>query len=291
MNYFDVTIYGIVQGLTEFFPISSSAHLALLPKVLGISDPGAYFDLVMHLGTALAVMVYYHKRILLILKHLPSALLLRKKITDKNQEKRANIFYVRNILVTLVATAIAFIPIYPLAKTYGRGPTFIFANLIIFGLLMYWSDRQGVKNSKGLKSSKESDPSTDSYRFNESLNIKDSLIIGVGQALALFPGVSRSGVTITCGRFLGYSREEISHFTFLLSLPIILAGSLLKIPELLSENSGVTASCLLLGIFVSFIVGILAIHSFIKSIKKFGLGIFALYRFVVAYFIWYFLLR
>jgi undecaprenyl-diphosphatase len=261
MNYFDAAIYGIIQGLAEFLPVSSSGHLALLPHLLTINDPGVAFDLAMHLGTALAIIIYFHKDITLLLMSSWSLIFNRNK--ECSYQRKA--FY---MLVATASTGIVAIAIKSFAESYGRNSVFIAINLLVFGLIMW------VADSKCKEASEEI--------FSKSGQWKKAFFIGLFQSIALFPGVSRSGITLTTARFLGISREEGSRFSFLLSLPLIIGGAILKLPELTSDTATFSVSTCLFGVFVSFVVGFLTIHYFLKFIKRIGLAPFATYRFALA---------
>jgi undecaprenyl-diphosphatase len=251
-------VYGAVQGLTEFLPVSSSGHLALLPKLMNFTDPGVAFDLWLHVGTALAIMVYFKSDLVPIIKEAP-------KLLDSTYKSSS-----KNLLINLLtATLISFIFVLlfknlPAATT--RTPVFISINLIVFGLLMWLSDLIG-KSDKEIKFS--------------NIQIKNSLLIGLFQAVAIFPGVSRSGVTLTIARYLGVPRQEAANFSFILSLPIVLGGMLVKVPELLQQKN-IDMSLMSIGLIVSFFIGIISIHFFLKIIKKVGLGIFCFYRIILA---------
>lgn len=251
-------VYGTVQGLTEFLPVSSSGHLALLPKLMNFTDPGVSFDLWLHVGTALAIIVYFKGDLFPIVKEAP-------KLFNKTHQSSA-----KNLLINLIfATFISFIFILffknlPAATT--RTPMFISINLIVFGLLMWLSDVVGKVD--------------DTVKFS-NIQIKNSLLIGLFQAVAIFPGVSRSGVTLTIARYLGIPRHEAANFSFILSLPIVLGGMLIKVPELL-EAQTIDLTLMSVGLVVSFVIGILSIHFFLKLIKKVGLGIFCFYRIILA---------
>ena len=261
MNYFDATIYGIIQGLTEFLPVSSSGHLALLPKILTIKDPGVSFDLAMHLGTALAIILYFYKDISTLLIDSFRLLNFKSKI-DRGQ--RSALY----MIIATVATGIVAITLKDFAEFHGRNNTFIAINLFFFGAVMWASDSLCKESSNEV--------------LKESGQWKKALLIGLFQSVALFPGVSRSGITLTTARFMGISREEASRFSFLLSLPLIIGGGLLKLPKVLNETEAFNISTCLFGIFVSFIVGLITIHFFLKFIKKIGLVPFAIYRFAMA---------
>jgi undecaprenyl-diphosphatase len=261
MNFFDATIYGIIQGLTEFLPVSSSGHLALLPNVLTIKDPGVAFDLAMHLGTALAIILYFYKDISKLL--INSVRLLNFK-SDMDSGQRSALY----MLIATFSTGVVAISLKDFAELYGRNNTLIGINLLVFGAVMWAADSL----------CKEADHEV----FKEVGQWKKALLIGLFQSVALFPGVSRSGITLTTARFMGVSREEASKFSFLLSLPLIVGGGLLKLPKVLAETEAFNIYTCLFGIFISFIVGLITIHYFLKFIKKMGLIPFAIYRFIMA---------
>ena len=252
MDYYSSLIYGIVQGLTEFLPVSSSGHLGILPKLLNIHPPGVVFDLAMHVGTALAVSVYFKKDLKELFK---SAIKLNFRRSTWNP---GQLLAVNMILSTIVTVVFAFI-IKDLAMTY-RSVEIISFNLIGFGLLMWVSDLIGSKN-------------VDSVMDKTGSGSK-AILIGLSQVLALFPGVSRSGITLTAARFMNLSRDEASRYTFVLSLPLIIGGFIMKLPEFISSKQSFSISISLFGMFVSFIVGLLTIHLFLKIISKIGLSFF-----------------
>lgn len=259
MTMFDLIVYGFIQGVAEFLPISSSAHLALLPYFLKIKDPGVTFDLMMHLGTALAVIIYFYRDLFNYCKALPESLSFKKNVSPAAH-------FTRNLLIATMTTIVMAVFLKDLGATLGRQPIFIIVNLMIFGLYMWWSDKRGIDSLPLL---------------DQKLEAKKSFLIGFAQGLAIFPGVSRSGATIATSRHLGVNREEASRFSFLLSLPIILAGALVKLPETLSGQHTFVLSECLWGILFSFIFGILTISVFMKMIKKIGLVYFTVYRFLL----------
>jgi undecaprenyl-diphosphatase len=257
-------IYGFIQGISEFLPVSSSGHLALLPKFFDVSDPGVVFDLVMHLGTALAVIIYYHKEIKqLILEFFE---IVKFRSLDRG-------FFFQNFALATIVSFILILIIKDFALMYGREGAFIGANLIFFGILMFLSDLKKEDESISLVGNK---------------NYFKAIVIGASQSLAIFPGVSRSGITLTSARFMNLSRLEASRFSFLLSLPIILASVAYKVPEIASGvGIDVDLSVILIGVISSFLFGIVTIHFFLKLISKMGLWIFTVYRIIIGLLVWY----
>lgn len=250
-------VYGFIQGVTEFLPVSSSGHLALLPYFFELKDPGVIFDLIMHLGTAFAVILYFRTEVLRLINE---TFLLVLKRDFKNT------VFVQNFLVATFFSFLLILMIKNVALNYGRTSLFIGINFIVFGIIMYLSDRIP---SKGIDLTKQS-------------NLKKAIIVGLSQSLAVFPGVSRSGITLTSSRFLGMGRVEAGRFSFLLSLPVILGSIVFKIPDILSGQA-TSASPLFIsvGIISSFIFGILTIHFFLKLIGKIGLVYFSVYRLIL----------
>lgn len=270
MDYLDALIYGPIQGATEFFPISSSGHLALLPRLLQLNDPGVLFDLLMHLGTAFAVLIYFRAQVKDLI--MAAWAFCRKK-------QHPALPWLKNFFISTVASVILILILQEFSLQYGRGPLPIALNLIFFGLLMFGVDYICAKNHTDLR---------------QQTNGLKAILIGLAQALAIFPGVSRSGVTLTMGRFLGLGRKEATQYSFLLSLPIIFAGVLKKWPQIQTATGGewqhIQPGVVLLGIGLAFTVGLLAIHFFLQLVERWGLGIFALYRLLlgglILFFIW-----
>lgn len=263
MNFLEACIYGIIQGLSEFLPVSSSGHLALLPHVMKIKDPGVVFDLMMHLGTALAVFIYFRKDILNYAKNFTPNL---ANFSIGGEDR----WFVRNFIFSTFVTVFFIVLFIPLAKL-ARTPYFIILNLTIFGALLWLAD---IKNSK--RASYFDSP------MSQRLQWKIAGLIGFAQALAIFPGVSRSGITLTAALFLGMRRKDAGAYSFLLSLPIIFAGILKEIPEIMKGNNHESFIVLLTGVWISFIVGWFTIHYFMKLISKISLGYFAIYRWIIA---------
>lgn len=261
MNYIDAVVYGIIQGLSEFIPVSSSGHLAVLPLVLQIKDPGIIFDLMMHVGTALAIIVYFHGKVFKLLQEY--LLLLKNPLSFKKVDP-----FAKNFFYSTICSVIFILILYYPARAFGRSAELIAWNLIIFGVVMYLADRTRYSNDKN------------------PLNVENnkfSIIVGLAQALAIFPGVSRSGITLTAGRFLGQSRIAVGEYSFLMSLPIIFAGATQKALSLFTQSEALHFDffSLLIGMLVSFIVGLGTIHFFLKVLKRFGLIYFSVYRIVI----------
>ncbi|MBF0313470.1 MAG: undecaprenyl-diphosphate phosphatase [Oligoflexia bacterium] len=284
MDFLSAIFYGIVQGITEFLPVSSSAHLAAIPHYLKIEDPGVYFDLMMHFGTALALVLYFRKRIWQLGRiSLKATLgLIAPAASDLGNEGdqllQRNLSLFRNFLFSSIVTVIVILLVKDISINYARNHTFIAINLIIFGILLFAVDFWAQKRF-GLIAT---------YEMESRFQFKKALLIGIAQAIAIFPGVSRSGITITTGRFLGLSREESSNYSFLLSIPIVLLAAGLKLAETLSialvqeDTPTISPLVLLTALLVSFLVGLATIHYFLKLINKIPFIAFTLYRILLA---------
>ncbi len=256
VNDLIAVLYGVIQGITEFLPISSSAHLALLPHFLHFSDPGVFFDLAMHIGTAVAILCYFHRDVFQLWLEFVA-------LIKREPQGRGNRQFFTNFILAVGATGVMFFFLKDFANSYGRNPFFIAINLILFGAILWWADRLPQDFAKS---------------FNAKSSWREALLVGFFQTLAIFPGVSRSGITMTTARFLNYSRVESSRFSFLLAIPPIFAGAILKYKEVLATGHSVPWHYLLLGSFISFIVAILTVHFFLKWIGQLGFKIFFFYR-------------
>ncbi|WAL76279.1 undecaprenyl-diphosphate phosphatase [Kitasatospora sp. YST-16] len=256
MNWFHAAVLGLVQGLTEFLPVSSSAHLRVFSALAGWDDPGAAFTAVTQLGTESAVLIYFRKDIGAIIKAWTLSLFRAEWRHDQNARLG---WYV--IIGTL--------PIGILGKLFQdtiettlRDLRLIGTTLILFGVVLAVADRsRAVRNARSI----------------ESLNFRHALIYGAAQSLALIPGVSRSGGTISAGLFLGYSREAAARYSFLLAIPAVLASGgleLLKIGEGPAPAWGPT----ILATLIAFAVGYAAIAWFLKYISHNSFTPFVVYR-------------
>lgn len=271
MTFYHAIVYGIIQGISEFLPVSSSAHLALFPYFGNFPDPGAIFDLFIHLGTAMAVIIFFRKDFALLIPHLKTAI-----FTSRPSELKGEARVTRHLVVALFGTAALLVLLFPVHKIWGRNYMLMSFCLSFFGLLLYLFDRYSQSQSK---------------TFENGISFQSSLMIGFAQALAIFPGVSRSGITITCARLLGISREHASRFSFLLSLPLILLGAVAEIPAILRDP--VFDQSMLLniavGVLTAFFTGYLTIAFFMKFLVKISFAYFMYYRFLLAGLIYYFI--
>lgn len=246
MNYLHSLILGLVQGLTEFLPISSSAHLVLIPWLLKWGYQGLAYDVALHWGSTVAVLAYFRKDWTALLR----GALTRGPCAQKN-------FFWGLVLGTMPAAAAGLL-FEDQAEKIFRTPGLMASMLILFGLFMGLADRRGRKTK-------------DLTQFDW----RSCLIVGLAQALAIVPGVSRSGVTLTAALFLGFRRDSAARFSFLLSTPIILAAGILKLKDfsLAAMNGPFWA-----GIAASAVSSVLAIHFLLRYVRSKNLGVFVFYR-------------
>lgn len=259
MEIIQSIILGIVQGIGEFLPISSSAHLILVPYLFGFEEKGLAFDVALHFGTLIAVLVVYLKDWLNLAKGV-----YNKSVHKKNSFENKMFWYL--VLATIPGALIGKLFEEPIENIFRTNYYIIAIALGVMGVLIYIGDKWAEKKYKG----KETE-----YK---ALSLKQTFIIGLSQALAVIPGFSRSGTTILTARLMGVSREGAAKFTFMLSVPIIFGATLLKLPELIT---GFNLS-LVIGIVTSAIVGILSIKFLLKFVKKNDFAVFAYYRVIIA---------
>jgi undecaprenyl-diphosphatase len=251
-------VLAIVQGLSEFLPISSSGHLILVPNVLGWPDQGLAFDVALHIGTLVAVIGYFRVQLLQMARAWLGSLVGRGLTPDG---RLAWCVILGTIPVGLVGLAFG-----DYIEQMLRNPLFVAATLAGFGILMWLADWLGAQR-----------------RDEYSVGWRDALLIGCAQALALMPGTSRSGVTMTMARGLGLTRVASARFSFLLAVPgIAMAGGWELLKLVTGPGNGAHWPTMGLGLAVSAVTGYLCIHVLLKFIARFGLLSFALYRVALA---------
>lgn len=258
MNALHAAILGALQGFTEILPISSSAHLILVPWLFHWPESGLTFDVALHLGTFIALCLYFWRDIIELTVNFFSSF-SRKGIHSKSGRLPFCI-----IVGTIPAALAGKLLEGPIEEMFRNSPAIIAIFLIVFGLLLSFSD---VFGSKRLKM--------------DRITLGSSILIGLAQCLALVPGVSRSGITITAGLLLGFKREAAARFSFLLSLPIVAGAALLKLMELLKH--GIPAGemhLLLIGVSVSAVVGYFSVAFLLKFIQSHSLSPFVWYRLI-----------
>ena len=250
-------ILGILQGIGEFLPISSSAHLILIPYLFGWSESSMAFDIALHFGTLLAVLAIYFK---------DWWNLFIGALTDfRDKKKTTNGRMFWYLVAATIPAAVIGLLLDDIIESFFRGQIWLIALfLALMGIFIYLGDRWASKNYKGREVS------------FDNITLKQAFLVGCFQAFAVFPGFSRSGTTILAGRLMGLSKEAITKFTFLLSVPIIAGAAILKLRDLVFTPD------VIIGIFTSFIVGIISIKFLLSYIKKHDFSIFAIYRVVIA---------
>jgi len=243
-NYLEVLILSVIQGISEFLPVSSSAHLIIFSKIIDFSNQSLIFDVGLHLGSLLAILFYFKKELLNI----------------TNDKKLFNLLLIGSIPLILIGYIF-----------YSTGIIDSFRNLkiiawttLIFGLLMYFADTFKVEK-----------------KIEKNLTIKNILIIGIMQILAFVPGVSRSGITITAGRFLNFDRHDSTKISFYLSIPALMGASVLSLKDAVNENVEFNFF-LIISIILSFIFSYLTIKYFLIYTKRFSLKFFVIYRIVLS---------
>jgi undecaprenyl-diphosphatase len=243
---------GIIQGLSEFLPISSSAHLTLAPWLFGWEDPGLAFDVALHFGTLLAVLWYFRLEWLTLIK---AAFGIVTTGRVETPEKRKVIY----LIIATIPGAIGGFMLQSRAESAFRSPQLIAIALIVMGIVLWAVDR-----------------AVDQRRILGEMRWVDALLIGLSQVIALIPGVSRSGSTITTARGLRFDRESAAEFSFLMSMPIIAAAVVLEGPKALQQG-GLTNE-LMSGVVASAISGWLAISILMRFVSRHSYRIFSIYR-------------
>jgi undecaprenyl-diphosphatase len=252
MTPLQAIVLGIIQGLSEFLPISSSAHLALAPWLFGWEDPGLAFDVALHFGTLIAVLWYFRTEWAALVRAAFGILTTGRIETPEK----------RRVIYLIIATNPGAIGGYLLqsqAASTFRSPQLIGVTLIVMGVVLWLVDKL-----------------VDQRRVLGEMRWIDSLLIGLSQVIALIPGVSRSGATMTTSRGLRFDRESAAEFSFLMSMPIIVAAIVVEGPKALAE-SGLTNE-IMSGVVASAISGWLAISILMRYVSKHSYGIFAFYR-------------
>jgi len=256
MSIEQIIVLAIVQGITEFLPISSSGHLILVPELMHWKDQGLIVDVMVHMGSFLAVIVYFWRDVVQLV--LGGLEMLRGRMT-----RRAR------LALYIIAATIPAVIFGLVAKKTGlqeaiRGPLIVAVNAVLFGIVMfaadYWSRQQ---------------------RRVEDMDMKTALVIGVAQAIAIIPGTSRSGITMAAGRFLNLTRQEAARFSFLVGIPAIAGAGVLVLGEAISRGESISNDALLTGA-LTFFVALAAIAFLMRVITKIGLLPFVIYRFILA---------
>jgi undecaprenyl-diphosphatase len=248
LSSIEILILSVIQGVFEFLPVSSAAHLVLVSKYYAFSNQNLLIDICLHLGSLLAIIVYFRNDLINFVKN-------------------------RNFLIKIIIGTIPIIPIgYILYKTglinYLRNLEVIGWMSLIFGIFLFISDKMEVTK-----------------KIDKDFSNKSAVIIGLFQVLALIPGVSRSGITITSGRFLGFNRFDSAKISFFLSIPTLFAASILGIHDIYNEGSSELNFLAIISVIFSFIFSYFTITLFLKFIRTSSLNIFIIYRLILSIFI------
>ena len=243
-------ILGIVQGLTELLPISSSAHLNLIPWIFNWEVPES-FDVALHFGTLLAIAIFFCKDWIKLIKGGYNQVVKKEKSVEGRM-----FWYI--VIATIPGGAIGFLLDHFIGDSLAKMPLLIAIALIIMGIILYIVDKKAPTKTK-----------------YEEMTFKQTFLIGLSQALAFIPGVSRSGVTMTTGRIMGVERESAAKYSFMLSAPIVLGATLYKFKDFVFNIPFVV------GVLASFIVGLLVIKFLLQYLQKGSFKIFAVYRVII----------
>ncbi len=262
MDYLHAVYLAVVQGVSEFLPVSSYGHLVLFPRLFGWPDQGLAFDIAVHVGSLVAVVSYFRRDVLKLCRGALAPL------RGREQSPHGRLAW--SVAAATIPAVLAGLAFGDFIEARLRQPQVIAATTVVFGLLMWWADARGLRR-RGL----------------ETVGWRDAVFIGCAQALALIPGTSRSGITITAGLAMGLSRPAAARFSFLMAIPVILlAGGwqLLKLPA--SESTpdwGVLAAGALFAGLSAFV----CIHLFLRMIERFSLFPFVVYRLLLGAWLFY----
>ena len=260
MDFLQILILALVQGVTEFLPVSSSAHLILVPILTGWEDQGLAFDVAVHVGTLAAVVLYFRRE---LSKMTVSWL---GSVTGRGMDSDAKLAWA--VLLGTIPVGICGLLFKDLIEEHLRHPYVLASTTLLFALLLWWADAR----SRG-------------ERNEYSIGWLDILFIGLAQALALIPGTSRSGATMTAALFLGLSRQAAARFSFLLSIPVIVLAGGLSTLDYLETATVDDMQPLMLGALLSGVSAYFCIHYFLILLEKIGMMPFVIYRIVLAVFL------
>lgn len=260
MSIIQAVVLGLVQGLTEFIPISSTGHLKIVPELIGWGDPGAAASAVIQFGTILAVVIYFAKDLLRIAAGFFRGLLSRKPFADADSREA---WYV--IFGTIPIVVLGLLLKHPI-ETVFRSTWVVTFQLVFIAILMQLAEKYAKRRG---------------FRDNDDFNARDAWIIGLGQCIALIPGSSRSGSTLMTALFRRISHERAARFSFIMSIPAVSAAGFL---ELISEREHLATvgwTPIAIAIVVAFISGILSIHYLLRYLRTHTTHVFIYYRYVL----------
>ncbi len=258
MDVIQAIALAVLQGLTEFLPVSSSAHLILLPVLAGWEDQGLAFDVAVHVGTLTAVVAYYRKDIFKIVSA------WGKSLAGKGFTEDAKLAWY--VILGTIPVGLVGISLPDSAELALRSPLVIAGSTIFFALVLWYAEKKARE-------------------VRSTITLVDAIIIGLFQAIAIIPGTSRSGITITAGLLTGLKRTQAARFSFLLSVPVISLAGMLKGKELYELGESVPWGLMALGAVLSAIVAYLSISWFLKLLDKVGMMPFVYYRLVLGIFL------
>lgn len=253
MPLFNLLILAIIQGVTEFLPISSSGHLILLPKLTGTQDQGLMVDVAVHVGTLFAVVIYFRRDVALAVSGIPG--LLKGRFTEPGA-RLAGLLIIATIPVIIVGLILNLTGL----ETRMRSIAVIGWTMLGFGLVLYWADRLPQR------------------RTAQSWNMRDAIAMGLWQALALIPGTSRSGITITGARVLGFDRDDSARLAMLMSIPTIIAsGTLLGIEAVATANTNDVQQAAVAACF-AFFAALIALAVMMRLLTRISFTPYVIYR-------------
>ncbi len=258
MDWIEAVVLALVQGLTEFLPISSSAHLILVPRFLGWADQGLAFDVAVHLGTLAAVLIYFRLEISVIVRAWLGSLR-----GDRADENNARLCWA--LLLATVPAGLSGLLFHEFVENTLRLPLVIALATGIFGVLLGLADRRGGAG-----------------RSEYSVTFGIAIAIGLAQAIALIPGTSRSGITITAGLALGLSRQAAARFSFLMAIPVIALAAMFELRQLLQQPAPVRWSIMALAVLVAGLSAYACIAMFLRALERVSMWPFAIYRVLLA---------
>lgn len=276
MSWLEAIVLGLTQGLTEFLPISSSGHLIIVPWLFGWETPGLAFDAALHLGTLLAVFAYFWRDLLEMVRAVPTILRKRTALLRPDESGNQQTFFARLGLLLIIGSIPGGVfgllaesridDLFHSTAHEDRAIVVLAILLAFFAILLWVADRTGTET-----------------RPLESVRLRDAVVIGVAQAFALMPGVSRSGITLTAGLFRDFKRADAARFSFLLGIPLVSAAGLKGVADLLqADPSGAEIGRIVAGMTTSAISGFIAIRFLLRYLQTSSTAVFVIYRIVAS---------
>ncbi|MCM3760350.1 undecaprenyl-diphosphatase [Alkalihalobacillus oceani] len=269
MSILEALIFGIVQGITEFLPISSTAHIVITQILLGYTFPGLGFEIFLHLASILAVIIYFRADLLTIIKGFFGY------ITSRSAEHRTSFYFALYIIVATFITGVLGLVLENAIRDVFKTPPFIAATLALTGLFLIIIERFARLGN----------------RTEKEMTFVDAIIVGLGQTISVMPGVSRSGATLITALFIGLNKDTAVRYSFLLSIPVILGSTVLAIGDFMEGSiiADIGVASLVIAFLATFVFSWLGIVWLIDFLKKSKLIYFALYCFAAAIFVYFYL--